>query len=242
MKIAEVNHTPNLEKNHEKKTDWMSPRFRGFNEETLGRYSRFVDAMKVFLPLLAAVILLVLVILPSVIAPHSEQKIAASIDATMTDAHYTSRDAQNRPYDVKADKARQDPGKPDMTSMSNPTATLDLGNGKTLNATGNDAEYNQKNGQLSVKGDVVLQHSDGTIFKTQDAVVDVNNKNASGNKPATLTGAFGEVRGEGFKTMDGGKTVIFTGQTSATIKLGTPTQSPAALPDSSDTKKNKEPK
>jgi lipopolysaccharide export system protein LptC len=201
-------------------TDWLAPETRLVSAGNITRYSRIVGSLKLVLPISAACILLVLVVLPNINGSAVEPKKLSAVDASMVAPVYTSHDAQNRPVEIKADSARQQPNTAGVTDLTNPKAVIDLGNGKKLNADANGAFYNEKEGSLNVQKGVVLRHSDGTTFTTEEAHIDVNGKNAEGNKPVLLQGNFGEVRGQGFKALEGGKTIIFTGQSSATLKMG----------------------
>lgn len=200
--------------------DWFAPRLQRGIAEKLSRYSRVVEMLKRALPLMAAGILAILFIVPNVTAPSAKPKSASSIDATMRGAHFSSEDKQGRPYEVESPVARQVPDQPGVTDLTTPKAKLDLGNGDSIDADADKAKYDDKTGTLKIDGALTLKKNDGTTFKTDNATIDVNTQNAESQAPAVLQGDFGEVRGEGFKAMDGGKTIIFTGKSSATIKLG----------------------
>lgn len=207
--------------NHtDKPKDWWVGETRIVSASAITRYSRLVGGLKLILPIGAACILLVLVVLPNVNGSNVQPKQLNAVDAAMVSPVYTSHDAENRPFEVKADTAKQKPDAAGITDLSNPKAVIDLDNGATLNAEGKGAVYDEKDGTLNVQKGVVLRHSDGTTFTTDEAHIDMNSKNAEGNKPVTLQGNFGEVHGEGFKALDGGKTIIFTGRSSATLKMG----------------------
>lgn len=210
--------------------DWLSPARQAVAGEGLMRYSRLVGTLKYALPLVATCLLVVLFIVPQVSAPPSKPKSAASIDATMKDAIFSSRDKQNRAYQVEAPVARQDPSAPGVTNLSAPKAEIELSPGHTLKADADRASYNDKTGTLQLDGALTLKKNDGTTFTTESATVDVNGQNAEGHAPAVLQGSFGEVRGDGFKALDGGKTIIFTGKTKATITLGAPPPGAATPP------------
>lgn len=200
--------------------DWFAPRLQRGISEKLSRYSRFVELLKRALPLTAVGVLVILFIVPNVTAPTAKPKSASSIDATMRGAHFTSEDKQGRPYEVESPVARQMPDEPGVTDLTTPKAKLDLGNGESIDADAAKAKYDDKTGTLKIDGALTLKKNDGTTFKTDNATIDVNTQNAESKAPAVLQGEFGEVRGEGFKAIDGGKTIIFTGKSSATIKLG----------------------
>lgn len=203
-----------------KPKDWWIAETRIISAGAITRYSRFVGSLKLILPISAACILLVLVVLPNVNGSNIQPKQLSATDAAMVDPVYTSHDQQNRPYEVTADTAKQKPDTAGITDLANPKAVIDLENGAKLNAEGQGAVYNEKDGTLNVQKGVVLRHSNGTTFTTDEAHIDVNTKNAEGNKPVTLQGDFGEVHGQGFKAIDGGKTIIFTGHSTATLKMG----------------------
>lgn len=203
-------------------TDWLTPKLREGMATHFARYSRAVETLKNVLPIGAAILLALLFIMPNVTAPTVKPKSAASIDATMQGAHFESRDKEGRPYAVEAPTARQEPDAPGVTDLTTPKAKLDLGSGSFIDAEAGKAKYDDKTGKLQLEDNLTLKRDDGTTFKTDAAIVDVNTQNAEGHAPVVLQGSFGEVRGEGFKAIDGGKTIIFTGQTKATIKLGSP--------------------
>ena len=204
----------------DKPKDWWIAEARSISAGTITRYSRWVSSLKLILPISAACILLVLVVLPNVNGSNAQPKKLSAMDAAMVSPVYTSHDAQQRPFEVKADTAKQKPDAAGITDLANPKAEIDLENGAKLNAEGKGAVYNEKDGSLNVQNGVVLRHSNGTTFTTDEAHIDINGKNAEGNKPVTLQGNFGEVRGQGFKAIDGGKTIIFTGHSTATLKMG----------------------
>lgn len=200
--------------------DWFQPMARAFSAKTLARYSSFVNGMKIGLPVLAALLLLVLVIVPNANNPPPPAKKDHAVDATMHDPVYTSRDSENRPYQVKGDEARQHPELPNVTTLTNPKGEIELNSGDRVKGDAKNAVYDQNNGTLQLQGDLILRHSDGTTFTTQGAAVDVNGKNAKGDQPVTLQGGFGIVKGSGFEARDGGKIIIFTGPSSATLNMG----------------------
>jgi LPS export ABC transporter protein LptC len=199
--------------------DWFDPALRNFTAERLARYSHFVLSLKIILPVFAAILLLVLMIVPNVTAPPMPERQIVMPDTTLQNPVYTSQDQQSRPYQATADQAQQKAAAPGITNLTAPKAQIDLGNGETLNGAAATGQYNQKTGKLNLQGGLTLQHSNGAAFHTDSAEMDVNSKNVTGNAPVVLDGPFGQVRGTSFEARDGGKTVIFKGG-SATLKLG----------------------
>jgi lipopolysaccharide export system protein LptC len=200
--------------------DYFAPSRKFVSSARINRYSTFVTSMKVVLPSVGAAILLAVFVWSSGSAPPPKTSSGESIDATMRNAVYESRDGNNRPYTLEAPVARQNPDKPDILDLASPTGTIDVGSGNSIKGDARTAVYDQKSGMLNLKGALTLRHSDGTTLTTEGAQVDVNSEHVVGNQPVLLQGSFGEVRGQGIEVKDGGKIVIFKGQSSAKLKMG----------------------
>ncbi|HVY13372.1 MAG TPA: LPS export ABC transporter periplasmic protein LptC [Alphaproteobacteria bacterium] len=202
------------------KTDLFSPAARVFSPQRLLRHTRFVSGMKLVLPSLAAGIVLVLMIWPSSVHPPAPPRKTTALDSTMQAPVYSSRDEKGQPFRVQADQAKQNPTAPGLTDLANPTGAIELQGGGNVQGQAQGAQYDQKEGKLSINGNLTLRHSSGATFQTQKAVVDMNERSASGNAPVKVTGGFGEVNANGFQLLNEGKTVIFTGHPTAHLKLG----------------------
>jgi lipopolysaccharide export system protein LptC len=213
--------------------DWLTPATHAFSPQRLTRYSRFVGGMKLLLPSLAVGIILILMIWPSSPAPPPPRKVTA-MDSTLEAPIYTSRDEKGQPFKLEADVAKQHPTAPGVTDLANPRAVIEMEGGAVVRGDAPSAQYDQKEGKLTVNGNLKLRHSSGAVFETDKAVVDMNAKTAEGTSPVKVTGSFGEVKAQGFQLVDEGKTVIFTGPSHARLKLdgqqGTPTSALRELP------------
>lgn len=210
---------PDLFEN-EKENDWLAPVEREVSGHRLKRYSRFVDGMKLALPLVAAGIVLVLMIWPSSMPQPAPPRKATAMDSSMQAPIYSSIDDKGQPYKVEADIAKQNPAAPGVMDLANPRGTIALEGGSTIQGAAEGAQFDQNEGKLSINGNLTLHHSSGAIFETQKAEVDMNKKSASGTAPVKVTGSFGEVNAEGFELKDEGRVVIFTGKSHARLKLG----------------------
>ncbi len=203
-----------------RKIDWLTPAVRALSPERLQRYRRFVGGMKLLLPALAAGLVLVLMIWPSGHGPSTKPRALTAADSTMQTPVYTSRSEKGEPYRVTADKARQNPEAPGLTDVTNPTGSIVLEDGSHIEGDARRAQYDQNKGLLFLSGDLTLRHSSGAVFKTEKARVDMNARRASGDAPVKVTGDFGEVDAQGFRLRNQGKVVIFTGPSTARLKMG----------------------
>jgi hypothetical protein len=83
---------------------------------------------------------------------------------------------------------------------------------------------------LDLFGDVNLVHQDGTRFVTNTAHVDVAADTAAGNDPVTGHGPSGDITAQGFRVVDRGNTIIFTGESNLLLKGTKPSAHPASVP------------
>ena len=64
---------------------------------------------------------------------------------------------------------------------------------------------------LDLFGDVTLTHEDGTRFVTADRAGRRRQNAAEGNDPVAGHGPAGDIKAQGFRIIDKGDTIIFTG-------------------------------
>ena len=83
---------------------------------------------------------------------------------------------------------------------------------------------------LDLFGDVNLVHENGTRFVTNTAHVDVAADSAEGNDPVTGHGPSGDITAQGFRVLDKGNTIVFTGKSNLLLKGTKPSAHPAASP------------
>jgi lipopolysaccharide export system protein LptC len=62
-------------------------------------------------------------------------------------------------------------------------------------------------------------HDANYTFRTERAIVDTEKKLAWGDKPVVATGPKGTIESKGFRIIDKGATIIFTGKTKVLLHL-----------------------
>src|SRR5260370_25218533 len=85
---------------------------------------------------------------------------------------------------------------------------------------------------LDLFGDVTLVHENGTRFVTNTAHVDVAADRAEGKDPVTGHGPSGDINAQGFRVLDKGNTIVFTGNSNLLLKGTKPSARPAVSPPS----------
>ena len=179
-------------------------------------YSRFVGAMKVLLPLTAAVIAGLILAWPG--ANDDPQEIALTFAETnstdaevpgMANARYVGTDANNRPFLVTADEALQDPSKPDLIDMVALQADMTLDNGVWMSVMASGGRYDRARQTLHLAGPVNIFSDVGYEFHTNSARIDLQNNIAESDEPVKGHGPFGTLSADSFRVIDQGQRLLF---------------------------------
>jgi lipopolysaccharide export system protein LptC len=182
-------------------------------------YSRFVALMKFLLPAVAVGLLLLVIAWPR-LQPGVERlrigipkvDISDASDFRMLNARYSGIDKQNRPFTITAEAARQMSGKDDLLALETPKADMTMQSGAWLAITADTGTYQSRAQKLDLFGHVELFHDRGYEFRTDSAYVDMAAGVAEGDKPVEGQGVFGTVTAQGFRMLDRGTTIVFTGK------------------------------
>jgi len=190
-----------------------------------GYYSRFVSLAKRVLPAIAVGILLLIAAWPR-IAPIFEKirvrvpaiDVSEARDLRMVSVRYTGIDHDNRPFVVTAAVARQTPKVDDLISLDRPKADLKTADGGWVELGSYTGIYQPQPQLLDLFGDVSLFQDKGDEFHADSAHIDMAKGTAESHDPTTGQGPFGHVQSQGFRILDRGDTIIFTGHTNLVLR------------------------
>ena len=184
-----------------------------------GSYSRFANSMRIALPLVAVAIVALVISWPQLTEKPKKFSVSVSnMSSTeaggqqIINARFTGTDAQNRPYSVTADTASQVKDDPDMVDMAFPKADITLQSGAWLALSAETGTFNRKTQALNLQGQVNLFHDMGYELRTAEADILLKEGTASGDKPVSGQGPLGNIQSTGFRILDRGKRVLFTGR------------------------------
>jgi lipopolysaccharide export system protein LptC len=191
------------------------------------RYSRFVGFAKFVLPGIACMLLLTSVFWPnfSGTKKHIERTVKDSFSPDafrnfeMLSPTYFSTDENNRPYQLNAKSARQLDRNSDDVNLVSPKARIRLKKGNWVSVSAHNGMYSQKKQLLTLSGNVYLLHDANYTFRTEKATVNLKEKSAWGDKPVFAKGPKATIRAQGFRVIDNGQTVIFTGKAKVVLNL-----------------------
>ncbi len=189
------------------------------NRRSVTRYSRFVASMKLVLPVVAGILILLVVLWPELSDhPSKFQLGVARIDVADADgqklinARYTGIDGKNNPYSVTAETLTQNSKNEDLVDLKNPKADVTVGKGSWLAIMSPTGKFRKKEQVLELFGGVDAFHDMGYEFRTEHAIVNFREGSAFGASSVHGQGPFGELQSEGFRVLESGATILFTGR------------------------------
>lgn len=205
-----------------------TPRDKDFARRQIklaGRYSRFVDFMKLFLPLSAVGILVSAIILLAVNKePDGISIVFRNLPSLEDDLHmvspvFTGFDTKNRPYKVTAERAVQDVANPNLVMLQRINGNLLVkteGRDQTSQAewiqlTAARGLLNSVDQNLQLSGDITLIAQGKYEFLTEQALVDFRQNIILGDVEVQGTSPMGNVVADSFEVRDDGNRIFFSG-------------------------------
>ncbi|MBO6947981.1 MAG: LPS export ABC transporter periplasmic protein LptC [Rhodospirillales bacterium] len=196
-------------------------------------YSQFVRAMKFLLPAAALLLIGLIVAWPHIEVSDAKFRIGfadltvkEADDPSMLNPRYIGTDDENQPYSVTAEIARRLAETGNVIELDSPKADILLEDGTWLVLTARRGIYGREAESLDLVGSVVLYHDTGYEFLTEKAKIDLEKSSAEGNEPVRGQGPFGNLQAEGFRLVDKGKTIYFTGKSKLVIYPGAGQKNP----------------
>ncbi len=201
------------------------------------RYSRRVALLKRALPVLGVMLLVLVAVWPQ-LGPLLETvrlglpviDLREARELRMLNPRYAGVDRFNRPFVVTSAVGRQVPNRDDLMSLEQPRAEMTMHRGALVVVTAATAMYQTQAQLLDLFGEVNLVHENGTRFVTKTARVDVSASTAEGHDPVTGHGPSGDIAAQGFRVLDKGNTVIFTGTSNLLLRGTKPSVDPDIKP------------
>lgn len=182
-------------------------------------YSRFVTAMRIVLPLVAIAIVMLVIAWPQLGEKPkkfnlnvSKVTVHDSGGQQMINAHFTGTDSTGHPFTVTADKASQKKQLPNLIDMAFPKADMTMKSGAWVALSAKKGVYDRKTEKLDLTENVTVFHDSGYEFRTSAAIVDLTTSSAEGSAPVTGQGPGGNLSAAGFRILERGKTLLFTGK------------------------------
>jgi lipopolysaccharide export system protein LptC len=131
-------------------------------------------------------------------------------------------DELRRPFQVTADVGSRlgGGGEVEIYQLDQPKADIVLEDGSWVALTATDGVYDRDTEMLYLTGAVNLFHDSGYEFNTAAARVNLNDRSAEGDQAVHGQGPFGTVDAEGFRVVNNGDVIFFSGKARMTILGG----------------------
>lgn len=185
-----------------------------------------VRIAKWFLPLAGVGLLLAIAVWPELDRMEDRARVSfrrviqAQPEAVrLVQPRYQGLDDQNRPFSVTATVATQTENA-DIVDLDRPRADVLLTDGSWVLLESNQGRFDKGQHLLDLSGDVTLWQDGGNLLVTAAAQVQLQEGSASGDEPVAAQGPFGTLVSEGFRLIDRGQVVIFTGHARAVLEGG----------------------
>jgi lipopolysaccharide export system protein LptC len=133
-------------------------------------------------------------------------------EVTVTDVKYDGKDDRGRPFSITADSASHIDGDDRHISLTKPLADIVMSDGAYVALTANAGMLDRDADIITLSGDVTLFHDNGLSFQTDSATIDLKAKTAEGNEVVEGQNGDGELISQGFRVLDDGDTIEFTGK------------------------------
>jgi len=141
-------------------------------------------------------------------------------DPSIVNPRYIGIDKNNQSYSITADLARRLAKGSMSVELEMPKADITLEDGSWLVVTAKNGVFKRTKKTLNLIGAVNLYHDSGYEFRTTKVRIDLEKGNADGDTPIRGQGQFGDMQAEGFRLIDKGKTIIFTGKSKLVLYPG----------------------
>lgn len=134
----------------------------------------------------------------------------ATLDAVASGVTFDGRDGRGRHFSITADTAIEGDGR--HVSLKKPLADVTMSGGAYVALAANESILSRDAGLMSLSGDVILFHDTGLSFQTDSATIDLMAGTAAGNDVVEGQSGDGELVSQGFRVLDDGDTIEFTGK------------------------------
>jgi len=191
------------------------------------RRSRFVNLMKIALPIMALLLTVAVLAWPQLRRTSDEFRLSfSSLETdggalTMAKARYHGVDAKGQPFVVTADSATQDLQDRSMITLDQLTADIITTKGEWFTLSSDTGIYREDVKQLYLSGNISIYTDMGYEFHGETAEVDLGAGTVVSDDMVWGQGPFGLLQAHGMRAYDGGDRIRFINGVHTTLFPGT---------------------
>lgn len=195
--------------------DWLGPRAR--TDALAPRYSRFIEIVKLVLPVTAAA-LVVLVFAysmftrsPKTFTLSFADLAALGGDRIVTNPTLTYTNEDDHAFIVKAKRAKQLEGQDNLWRLEDIRGRMNKPVGPGYNLTSTQGVLNTRSEVIDLAGKIVVVSDDGYKFRATSARVDMHAGKVTSQSAVQGEGPTGSIEAERFELRDRGQQLSFVG-------------------------------
>ena len=197
----------------------------GSKNSELSRHTKFIRLTKLLLPSLAALLIGLLIIFPSLKQTNDEFTIDITLPKKgeleklhMENTIFYITDKDNKVNNFTAQNVDETAPGSKLIKLTNPDGVLPMKEEAWVNIKSPLGYYNQNTNILTLQNNVDMFYSDGMTGKTEEMTFDFNAGKGWGNKEVTSEGVFGTLQSQGFEFYSKKNLLIFMGKTYITVE------------------------
>ncbi len=185
-------------------------------------YSFYINALKKFL-FLFSFLLIILTFLNKSVNVLTDLKSSPEYDINssqeiLINPKFFGIDKKKRPYEVFATKAQKISHEDKIYSLENPSGKIRAQSSKTILLKSEKGTFDQAKQTVYLYYNVELENTDGSVFKTNSAKIDLETNEIFGTESISGVSNKGNIIAEGFNIFDEGNKIIFNGKTNLKLK------------------------
>jgi hypothetical protein len=190
----------------------------------IARHTRKVMLAKLTLPVIAALLAVTLIVLPSLKDDIREFGLEFAIgkgeleQLNIKNTTIYVTDEKNRVNNFVAQQVQETQAKSKIYNLINPEGMMPLDNVEWINIKSPDGVFNQNTSLLTLQNNVEIFYSKGMNILTKEASFDFAKSYGYSTHPVNGEGFIGEVSSQGFEYIGQDNILSFTGKTHILIK------------------------
>ena len=184
--------------------------------------TKYVRFLRVFLPILGALVVLGIFIMQdrnefADIRPIEEVAPQQMGENELLSPRFEAVDQNSQPYTLTAERAFQSPDNMDLITLEQPTADMRMSDGANFSLKSVGGLYNQNDQILDLSGDVMLDHDAGYTLRTNTLKLNVRDNTASTSDAVEADGPDAHIQASGLDADGKSSVLIFKGPAKLTL-------------------------
>ncbi len=187
------------------------------------RHTNNVGLLKKILPILAVLLTFYFILSSLVSIPEIADLSVEKIDLNdgklvMNKPKMSGFDKNNKPYDVRAEKAIQDLSKPGLIELEKIDAQLPMDAKSIAKIEAENGTYNTNEETMVLRNNVRIKGARGMDIKMEEATINIKTGAMITNKPVSVISGKTDITADSMSVEDNGKRIVFKNRVKMTIK------------------------